>query len=227
MIRSWASIMLEYGERLLEDFVRPEELFAFARVQAGNAILECNQGSTRLSPSRSTAVHDVIQFGFDLGLDLPKLDRTIEFNKVSGIAQTKFDSWRSTLPDGKVIRRQRLIPGTGTMLRFLMDSSDQVDEDFLDSALNDLLRNIEVKRQDSLLPQPPLAWNKAWDERHDIAFVFCEFTRSEHDYRFINAALKLNDWGFQARHRHATGMNVVHLTRGILAQESVLGELWG
>ena len=77
-----------------------------------------------------------------------------------------------------------------------------------------LLRHVEVRRKDSLPTLPTLADPDRQLIRHDIALCFVTATRRWDDIRFLNAALKLNDWAYRSYRR---GSITQPLSRYLLA----------
>ena len=63
--------------------------------------------------------------------------------------------------------------------------------------LERLLRHVEVKRKEALVAkQDTPDSDTLWLERHAVALLFCHQASRSHDLRFLNAAMKLNDWAF-------------------------------
>jgi hypothetical protein len=89
-----------------------------------------------------------------------------------------------------------LQPGCGRYLDALSSSGTQAD-----ALIEGLLRHVEVKRQNALRKFSPILSTQAgWLERCDISILFSRFARRRGDLRFLNAALKMNEWYLKESH---------------------------
>lgn len=77
----------------------------------------------------------------------------------------------------------------------------QTDSSNIKGKMESLLRHIEVRRK-GCFKTPGTPHLRVWQKRHRAALLLCAFARQEKDLRYLNAALKLNDWSF----RHYQGM---------------------
>lgn len=121
--------------------------------------------------------------------------------------QETMNAWSASLPTGLVLSSQGLAPGDLLRLLSLHDLEDPLLASFLSSNLESLLRHVEVKRSTCLplLLRPPgepaYPPESAWIERSTLSLLFTRHARQSADYRFLNAALKLNDWGYSFHRR--------------------------
>jgi hypothetical protein len=86
---------------------------------------------------------------------------------------------------------------------------------------------VETRRQDSLQQFSP-ALDKAvgWNERHAVTRLFLQITRERGDLRFLNAALKLNDWALKAHRRlPADDSRLLRYIGNLVDQKALLNTL--
>lgn len=227
MIRRMAAGILQVGERWLDDSVASSELLEFIQ----KTILELNK--------RLEHRPDVFPVGMipelarvnegasELGLCIPEFQGSTEGSFVEEAAAETTHIWRDSLPDSRVLSKQGLVHQTGRMLLKLLAVEDSSDDAFVHDSLERLLRHVEVRRKACLQPYPSLSWSETWIEKHDIAYLFCVHARNSRDFRFLNGAMKLNDWGYRAHRRNASVEQTFSLVRAVLEQELILAEFWG
>ena len=144
-----------------------------------------------------SSLQDRSDLGKTVEKDLADLRRTmIELGWLSGgqplyedVAKSEFQA------ETGWFGRQGLTPGAGQELDRLdsQGESRQVSE-----ILEKLLRHVEVKREKSLGKfTQSLTPAQAWLERCNVSILFSRAARRHHDLRFLNAALKMNEWYFQ------------------------------
>ena len=92
--------------------------------------------------------------------------------------------------------------------------------------LERLLRHVEVKRKEALIArQDTPDSDTLWLERHAVALLFCHQAIRSHDLRFLNAALKLNDWAFPYYQRPVSELRLAGYVQALTAQEQATQEL--
>jgi hypothetical protein len=227
LIRGIVAGILQVGERLLDDSVASSELLEFIQ----KTILELN----KLLEHRPDAFHAemipelarVTEAADELGLRVPKFRGSTEGSFADERSAEKTHIWRDSLPDGSVLTKQGLVHQTGEMLLRLLAVEDSSNNAFIRGSLERLLRQVEVRRKACLQPHPPLSWSETWIEKHDIAYLFCVHARNSRDFRFLNGAMKLNDWGYRAHRRNVSVEQTLSLVRAVLEQELILAEFWG
>lgn len=226
MIRGWAAGILEAGERLLDDSVASSELLEFLQ----KTILELNM---RLEHRPDTfpvgtipELARVTDAASELGLCVPEFQGSTEGSFVEEPSTENIHIWRDSLPEGSVLTKKGLAHQTGRMLLRLLALEDSSDA-FIHDSLERLLRHVEVRRKACLQPHPPLSWSETWIEKHDVAYLFCVHARNSRDFRFLNGAMKLNDWGYRAYRRNASVEQTLSLVRAVLEQELILAEFRG
>jgi len=227
LIRGWAAGILQLGERLLDDSVAPSELQKFLQttILELNNLLENHPDKfpAAMIPelARVTKAADV------LGLSVPETHHLEEGSFVDNLSMEEISIWKESLPDGGVLTKQGLVHQTGIMLVRLLATQDSSNDSFVHGSLERLLRHVEVRRKACLQPHPPLSWSEKWIEKHDVAFLFSLHARESRDFRFLNGAMKLNDWGYRVYRRNVSLEHSLSFVRAVLEQELILAEFWG
>ena len=120
----------------------------------------------------------------------------------------------------------KLVPGSGRMLDWLAEHGDTAAKALVNDNLERLLRHVEVKRKDALVAQQDkLDVDALWLERHAVAVLFCHQAIRSHDLRFLNAALKLNDWEFPYYQKPVSGQRLTSYVQALTVQEQAVQEL--
>jgi hypothetical protein len=88
-----------------------------------------------------------------------------------------------------------------------------------------LLRHIEVHRQGALQFDKILTEDERWDAIHHVSLLCTLFARQEGDYRFLNAALKLNDWSYRHHRKKEYGVPLLGYLEALLEAEIALMEM--
>ena len=226
LIRVWTAGVLQVGERLLDDSVASSELLEFLEIN----ILELNKRLERRPDAFPVGMIPelarVTKAANEPGIFTSEFQGSTEGSFVKEASTEKAHIWRDSLPDGSVLTKEGLVHQTGKMLLSLLAVEDSSDV-FVQGSLERVLRHVEVRRKASLQPHPPLSWSETWIEKHDVAYLFCVYARHSRDLRFLNGAMKLNDWGYRAHRRSASVEQTLSLVRAVLEQELILAEFWG
>jgi hypothetical protein len=117
-------------------------------------------------------------------------------NKNEEDARSLVDQWFKDLKNSKIIDQGLIVKGTGANLDWL-DDNDKDLKDFKTSALESILRIVEVKRKSIInaLSQD-LTHDEKIREGLMISIMLSRASRRHEDLRYLNAALKMNDWYF-------------------------------
>jgi hypothetical protein len=87
--------------------------------------------------------------------------------------------------------------GGARFLETLYLEKDSGKHPFFQDQMEKLLRHIEVRKSGALTKfEPKLSEVERWNERLSVSIFFSRYARMEKDLRFINCALKMNDWYF-------------------------------
>lgn len=146
----------------------------------------------------------------------------------SGLA-VRACEWREGLPAGGVLDGGKFAAGSGLFLDILDGQGASGDRLFALDAAERLLRHVEFKRQLALAQSfPDLQPNRLMTERCDVAILFARAAVRHCDLRFLNAALKMNDWSLKRYGRRQRSLSVEQRARFMLSlaeQEFAAGAL--
>jgi hypothetical protein len=135
-------------------------------------------------------------------------------------------TWLSNLPDGKVLANGKIVPGSGRMLDWLAVHGDAAAKALVNDNLERLLRHVEIKRKEALIPnQETPDIETLWLERYAVVVLFCHQAQRSHDLRFLNAALKLNDWAFPYYQKPVSELRLASYVQALTVQEQAVKEL--
>lgn len=119
------------------------------------------------------------------------------------------------LAEDACFSKDGLEPGCGQFLDWMEASTEQENGQLVSDNLENLLRHVEVKREKSLRKfTREITDGQKILERCDISILFSRTARRRHDLRFLNAALKMNEW-FMRELKHAS--NDVCMSRLLIA----------
>lgn len=204
-----ASILVQAGKHRLDDSQPVEVLLLFQKQR----LQEFSTNKIASSPELAYGHHlsallGVVSSGENITVPHPNLP-----------SREQFDDWRQNLPNKRIIDRNGLIPQSGMMLLSILDKPNG-DRAFLETELERLLRRVEVKRRTALESAGSGDRQNAWLEKHAIAILFSRAARTFQDLRFLNAALKLNDWAFSSHRRLRAGAHLERYVWSLAEQET-------
>jgi hypothetical protein len=143
------------------------------------------------------------------------------------ISTAEYLTWKSGLWDGKVIRAGVVKAGTGFYLEYSEHKEENNQDSFLGDNLESLLKHVETKREHCLENFELISdGNSIWLERLNIDLLFTRTARLKKDPRFLNAALKLNDWYISYFQRKETLPEMIRFLLALVEQELVFKELY-
>lgn len=125
-------------------------------------------------------------------------DNEIEFFTLSSMKRDEVDFWIDELPKNRLISFKGLVPRGGGMMIWLYENRSSERNEFYEAQLERLLRTVEVRRKKALDHAELGAKQIQSADKHAIVILFCRIARERKDIRYLNAALKLNDWAFPA-----------------------------
>lgn len=204
-----AAILIRAGKNGLDDSQPVDGLLRFLahRLQAWSV------GKADANPEIAYAYHLAAELG------LVSSPEKIAAPHPSLPSREQFDGWHQGLPGERVIDRNGLIPGTGLMLLSILDGPSG-HQAFLQTELERLLRRVEIKRRAALALAPDADTSTSRMEQHAVAILFSRAARHFQDLRFLNAALKLNDWAFPSHRRLRSGPNIDRYLWSLAEQET-------
>ena len=143
------------------------------------------------------------------------------------ISAVELQTWIRNLRDGKVIRAGVVKAGAGFYLNQLVLNEKNNQDSFVFDNMESLLKHVETRRERCLqIFEPMPDANSVWLERLNIDLLFARTARRKKDPRFLNAAMKLNDWYFSYLQRKATLPEIVRFLLVLVEQELAFKELY-
>lgn len=133
--------------------------------------------------------------------------------------------WVNCLEDGKVINQGIVANGTGVNLDLLDECSEDL-KGFTAEVLESLLKHVEVKRKKALKTfSQDFSDGNMLLEGAAISILFSRAARRHMDLRFLNAALKINDWYYPKVRIAVDGKTLIYYLLALTEQEISAVEL--
>ena len=126
--------------------------------------------------------------------------------------------WLDAVRDGGLIVGGKIERFSAMNLLALLSQDDETVIQEIRSLLDVLLRHVELRRKGSLRLRTSQRASQRWFELHDSAILLARSARIYTDLRYLNAALKLNDWALPV-HRRSVPVDL--LARYLLAVSEV------
>lgn len=158
-----------------------------------------------------------------------RLDDTVDPTQ----QQTFLDQFAHLLPESPPAPASAFaIPIVGSDYSFLLTDKTfspvlkvcGSDPSILSDMMERLLRHIEVRRR-GCFQKSVSRREDTWSMRHRAALLLSEYALCVKDLRFLNAALKLNDWAFPRYRRASSRKNLPLYLAALHSQECALREL--
>jgi hypothetical protein len=219
MLQRLAKWLLPPAIRWLDDSIPAEELAQFLTAKL-NAVLPVSTWNDPHDQALIVRLRD--QFGGPVPL-APITDST---SVQAALAAAH--SWLQATAPRQIVERGVLVAGSADHLRVLLNSElDQPTLAWLLEQCERLLRHVETRRQESLQKfTPALDKLAACQERHAVTRLFLQIARVRDDLRFLNAALKLNDWAYRAHRRlPADDSRLLRYLGNLVEQQALLNAL--
>lgn len=214
------SRLISFLSRQLDGCLKPDVIKQFV-LKKYSSIIQ-NEPSMELSTNILERIKDnLITLGWievNKGIHNQKHDQ-------SKILQPGAVEWVKYLENGRVINQGIIAKGAGDYLDTLDECRPDL-KDFTAEALESLLRYVEVKRKNALnaFSRNVSAENKVL-EGLAITILFSRAARRHTDLRFLNAALKMNDWYFPRLKTAFGGKPLLHYLLALTEQEISAMEL--
>jgi len=197
MIREWIAGRLDQAAAGMDESIPEDELHAFL---ADRLAFETSPQDLPDSVLYSVACQHAATFGLCVPQPMIPQDQLRQILP----AQQDCTSWKLLLKDEKIARWKGVRPGTGAfILAMFMDMA--ADDGELIEWMEVLLRHVEVRRKAGLMLLPEGRMDQGFLERSQVAYLFSRAGMRWDDLRYLNAALKLNDWSFPHFRRAAVG----------------------
>lgn len=206
----------------LDDTIEVEKLHTWMREAAASLSTQAGLGDRA---SHDLALANEKVKANDAIASWPKCDATpgnAQFNTTLEDAI----GWYLACNGEPAIVKGVLAMGSGAHLDLLTQHRDeQAVDEFVWRSMDRILRHVEVKRRDCLTKLSPAgSAEQATLERLDIAILFSRVAVRDNDIRFLNAAMKINDWSFKACGRASVSVRARYLL-SLAEQESAAKEM--
>jgi hypothetical protein len=175
---------------LFEGGIREEEIknYCLKELDQINAAHDKPQSVIRDMELAVTLLHNLEWF------EVEKKGDTGGFSKDNPSA-AEIREWKELLKTRHVLQKGMMMPGGSYYLDLLDGENDKEIKLIVRSNLERILKHVEVMRRKSLSSYSTgLSHNQLWLERYDTGILFSRYARRHNDLRFLNTALKLNDW---------------------------------
>ncbi|MBT3670856.1 MAG: hypothetical protein HN547_11550 [Chloroflexi bacterium] len=211
--------MIKLGIKILDDTVPTEKLHHFLDKGIQNISqttqssmdgfnekdlkkieLAKNLNEFRKKPSFSP---DINQFDFYIG--------DLEYEEVG--------DWIEVLPKKRVIGFKGFFPRTGEMMLWLIENKPNEYIRFFDSQIETLLRIIEIKKQKALVHNQTGYKQYLEPDRQLLSILLSRISRETKDIRFLNTALKMNDWSYPFYRRENTSPDLINYLLAVAEAE--------
>jgi hypothetical protein len=215
MMRSFSGRLITVAKRLVDDTVPAEKLHAFMRWALQDLATAVKDGKIATDEQRLLSIVQAVGRLRERGFrDLPSFP-VIPRSNPAGVT---VEDDRLVSP---VVHQGRIDHAVVEALMLMVDRHQSLNE-FQSSQLETLLRHVEVRRQAGLIFRSVRSEMERWGSVAQISVLFSRFAMRERDFRFLNAALKLNDWIY--RHGRDSKRNSGFLL-ALLEAEATLMEM--
>lgn len=164
-------------------------------------------------------MHDLVRLErllVELGWESPGLEEAASEKRTEESHPEQF----AHLRDKEVFGLEGLQPGCGQYLDKLDQSAKNNERAVAADIMERLLRHVEVRREKSLSKFcAGISEEQQWMERYDISILFSRTARRHHDLRFLNAALKMNEWYLGRINSSAPNERLARLLLALAEQE--------
>ncbi len=192
------SPLINLGIKFLDDTIPTEKLHHFL----DNGIKNISQ-SAKSFPDWFTEKDlnkieraKTLNEGWKNPSDLHEID--LHDFSLSDLEKEEVDLWIKALPKNRVISFKGLVPRTGEMMCWLFEKKAKEEQSYFDSQIETLLRLIEIKKQKGLAHNQGGFEELLASDQQYLSILFSRIAREKKDIRFLNIALKMNDWAYPA-----------------------------
>ena len=197
-LRNAASGLLLWGSKLLDDSIPADSLLQFISSQLTQLVNDYRKDPSDWSDRMISELSSSLSNANDLSLRIEE-----------GVQSERH--WTTFLPTGEramqrfmelskhgVLHQGRIEPDSAELLTSMLLIEPNSFENEVATWMERLLRHVEVRRKDSLQIHPGGTHSEHALIRNDMALCFLTASHKWGDLRFLNAALKLNDWAFSS-----------------------------
>ena len=133
--------------------------------------------------------------------------------------------WFNNLKNSRIIDQGIIANGAGANLDWLDEKNEDLNG-FTSMALESILRIVEVKRKKILKAfSQELTSDEKIREGLRISILLSRASRRHDDLRYLNAALKMNDWYYPIFRSAVSGKSLIYYLLALTEQEKSAAEL--
>ncbi len=227
MIHRFAGWLLEAAARMLEDSIPEERLRSFLISDVGRLLDQAGGQADEAWPTWADDLRMVERLLSEAGLwqareGLPEVAGSWPRQE-----RMDLECWLEGMRNAPLIEAGCVPRGTAAALARLLGGEGPPDarKAMQERWLPALLRHVELKRREALRLRPGGTPLETWMERDETAILFVRAAKTWGDLRYLNAAMKLNDWGY-AVHRRAVPVQLRARYLLALAEQEALIEAW-
>jgi hypothetical protein len=206
MNRGWLGPIAELVESWLDDSVSAETYQHFLQrnaTQLGHALTEpvdqaawAAEVSLALDNLRKTSFH----------IDAPSFERVDPSLELP--AREQAHNWFEEHSASGLVSKGTVERFTAAHLLTLIQEEGGPELNYIGSFLEALLRHVELRRKNCLQLRGRHGPSDRWFEVHDTAILLSRWAGRSSDIRYLNAAMKLNDWALVV-HRRSVPPNLL------------------
>ena len=216
-------LLLSLSDSFSEKYLQPVQIDRFIYKESQIIFQQLTQkGSESFSDMEQGMLLRMNQKLPVLGVDGCPIELKVEKNN---IRPEEIHAWQAVLENGRVFNKGVIQSQSAGMLLGMLGSADKASL-FLEENMELLLRHVEVKREQALHEySTPLSKSACWEVRCAVGVLFSAFAEQRQDWRFLNAALKLNEWLWKEYHRPYAALSTLPLLASLVEQEAAFREL--
>jgi hypothetical protein len=94
-------------------------------------------------------------------------------------------------------------------------------------SLEKLLRHVEVRRRAALQFDPAASEMERWQWAAELSLIFSRYAMQTRDFRYLNAAMKLNDWTFAYCQKRSLSRTCCTFLLALMEAEATMLEMTG
>jgi len=133
--------------------------------------------------------------------------------------------WFTNLKNGRIIEQGIIANGAGENLDWLDENNEDLDGHKAE-AIESILKIVEVKRKKTMEAfSRELTYDEKVQEGLRISILISRASRRHKDLRYLNAALKLNDWYFSICRKTKSKQTQVFYLLALTEQERSVAEM--
>ena len=217
--------IIDLGTHMLDDHVPSENLRSFLTSGLDRATEHIKDNPSSIPAESVVEIILARELIERINMQLTSPINGLQAHPSEKLNLDQITAWIERLPKNRIVTSDWLILGSGDVLLWLNDHQPPHLQGFFHENMERTLRHIEVKRKAALQMRTPSTTNVTWMERHAVAIVFCRYTRDTGDVRYLNAALKLNDWAYPSHRKLSITSRLIRYLLALAEAEAAIREI--